>query len=411
MTHRIPALARLASPLLGALCLSSLHVHAANADYRVQQGDSIEVSVAGLPDLRKRAIVGMDGQLALPLIGEVPAAGSTLPQLRKRVRELFQAQAHRNRAGGSATSTDVILESEVSVDIVEYRPVYITGGVANPGAQAFRPGLTLGQALAMAGGYGPSGAAALAARIKLVSLESERAAAAIEHERESARLARVEAELEGQVGTQDALALDQAPEGISAAEQKLQSVRTADHKAERETLTRALTQAQARTARLTQQFEAEQKGADADELELQKVEGLSARGLVTNTRVVEARRFVLLSSTRALQTGTQMDYARREVEDLRSRLERLTPQRHIALLGDLQNARVRVGALNASLESISRQIALADPANLSGGGQIGLTITRVTEEGSLTRTAQEDEPLHPGDIVTAQAIAAAGPQR
>ena len=41
----------------------------------------------------------------------------------------------------------------VSIEIAKFRPFYITGDVQHPGEYAYRPGLTVLQALSLAGGY------------------------------------------------------------------------------------------------------------------------------------------------------------------------------------------------------------------------------------------------------------------
>jgi polysaccharide biosynthesis/export protein len=47
----------------------------AKAEYRVNVGDVLEVAVAGVPELRYRAPVQMDGDISLPLVGTLPSIG------------------------------------------------------------------------------------------------------------------------------------------------------------------------------------------------------------------------------------------------------------------------------------------------------------------------------------------------
>src|SRR5260370_7720282 len=58
----------------------------AKAEYRVNIGDVLEVAVAGVPDLRNRVAVQMDGNISLPLIGAVPVAGPPLQEIRAKLR-------------------------------------------------------------------------------------------------------------------------------------------------------------------------------------------------------------------------------------------------------------------------------------------------------------------------------------
>ena len=57
----------------------------AKAEYRVNIGDVLEVAVAGVPELRHRAAVQMDGNISLPLVGMLPVAGLPLPQIRAKI--------------------------------------------------------------------------------------------------------------------------------------------------------------------------------------------------------------------------------------------------------------------------------------------------------------------------------------
>ena len=47
----------------------------------------------------------------------------------------------------------VIDPEEITVDIAEYRPVYVSGDVSKPGELGYRVGMTVRQVVALAGGY------------------------------------------------------------------------------------------------------------------------------------------------------------------------------------------------------------------------------------------------------------------
>ncbi|WP_222872375.1 polysaccharide biosynthesis/export family protein [Hankyongella ginsenosidimutans] len=83
--------------------------------------------------------VSDSGQVALPLIGNVEATDATIGEFEKRVSD-------RLRQG-------YVKEPRVSVQILNYRPFYIYGEVANPGEYPFTVGLHALKAIATAGGY------------------------------------------------------------------------------------------------------------------------------------------------------------------------------------------------------------------------------------------------------------------
>ncbi len=50
------------------------------ADYKLQPGDVLELSVAGIADMRQRMPVGIDGEVSVPLVGNVAAASQPSPR-------------------------------------------------------------------------------------------------------------------------------------------------------------------------------------------------------------------------------------------------------------------------------------------------------------------------------------------
>ena len=85
-------------------------------------------------------VVSAGGSVSLPIIGSLPAAGLTINQFADSIGQQLQEQVGMQK------------RPVASVEIAEYRPFFITGLVAKPGRFSFSPGLTVVQALSMAGG-------------------------------------------------------------------------------------------------------------------------------------------------------------------------------------------------------------------------------------------------------------------
>ena len=132
-------LAGAGSELFFPLLLIVTALPAQAAEYRLDSGDIVEVSVFGRNDLNRRTTVDVEGNILVPLIGAVKACGVTLSDLRAKVKELL------------ATS-DSVRGADVIVDLIECRPFYVYGNVARAGAYPYRPGMTARHALALAGG-------------------------------------------------------------------------------------------------------------------------------------------------------------------------------------------------------------------------------------------------------------------
>ncbi|MBB5222132.1 polysaccharide export outer membrane protein [Amaricoccus macauensis] len=132
----------------------------ARADYLVQRGDVLFVSIAEDHDAGREAKVNADGRIMLPHIGGVMVAGSDLDTIRHRIESSLSDQA-------------IIRKPTVVVEVSTYRPVYVGGAVARPGAIGFDVGLTVRQALVLAGGVDRSGDPKLPTTEALLELKAK----------------------------------------------------------------------------------------------------------------------------------------------------------------------------------------------------------------------------------------------
>lgn len=126
--------------LLAGLSLAALLIMPATADpFRLGPEDRVDVRVFARPDMSVALKVDGDGNLRLPLVGSVGAAGQTIDEVEARL-----VAACRERAG--------ILEPRVTVTVLETAPIFVGGAVQNPGRYAWASDLTAAKAYALAGG-------------------------------------------------------------------------------------------------------------------------------------------------------------------------------------------------------------------------------------------------------------------
>ncbi len=107
--------------------------------YKVGAGDKIKVTVFRHPDLSGEFQLDGAGNFAMPLIGEVRAGGLTTRSLEQQIVSQLQ--------------DGYLIEPQVSIEVLNYRPFYILGEVKNPGSYPFVNGMTVLNAVALAGGY------------------------------------------------------------------------------------------------------------------------------------------------------------------------------------------------------------------------------------------------------------------
>src|SRR5215207_7026411 len=93
------------------------------AAYALNAGDVLELSVAGIPELRQRGTIGMDGRLSLPLIGSLPAAGMTQSALEQKVKETLSAKPIRQRTPEGREYLTVVGPDDIALSVQEYRPI------------------------------------------------------------------------------------------------------------------------------------------------------------------------------------------------------------------------------------------------------------------------------------------------
>ncbi|MER8470892.1 polysaccharide biosynthesis/export family protein [Mesorhizobium sp. M1405] len=126
---------------------------AALADYTLQLGDTLEVSVPGIPDFRQRLLIGVDGEVNLALVGAIQASGLSIQQAQEVIAGSLASKQYRRGTADGPEITHLIQTDQVFVSLAEYRPIYVYGDVARPGEYIFRPGVTVRQAVAVASGY------------------------------------------------------------------------------------------------------------------------------------------------------------------------------------------------------------------------------------------------------------------
>jgi protein involved in polysaccharide export with SLBB domain len=108
--------------------------------YRVNVGDVLQVEVAGRSDISGQFTVSRDGEVKLPLVGSVPAAGRTIGELGADISRRI-----------SLISRDI---RQVSVSVLQaYIPkIFVLGAVLLPGPYSFAQPPTVWEAIAEAGG-------------------------------------------------------------------------------------------------------------------------------------------------------------------------------------------------------------------------------------------------------------------
>ena len=391
----------------GSLVLVTV-VSPASAAYKVQQGDTIEIAVAGIPELRQRTTVQPDGAIALPLTGALAVEGLTPAELRAEVQTQLARKIYRLRANDGREILTVIQPEEVSAAIVAYRPIYVTGDVAKPGEQIFWPEMTIRQALALAGGAEFPQARLSKSSRNLSELTGDYELALIGLAQATAEGARLTAELSGQ---NDLAGLDfsdvplpkERLAEIQRSEAAVLQARMAAYQRERDFLKAAIDQADDRIAVVQKQQAEEEEGSRADTAELRRLIDLLNKGQETNPRITDARRALLFSSTRALEVSVELLELKRQKMESARQAQHFEDDRRVALLKELQDAATMKAEARIKIRTVELDLAALSRAPLANGAEQDAeqTIEVVRRgNGKSTKSIVEDDfVLMPGDVV------------
>lgn len=112
---------------------------AINQPYTLDAGDQVRVTVFDQDDLTNSYAVDQSGYISFPLVGAVPARGRTVQQMESAIAQELRQGFLRN--------------PDVSVQVDQYRPIFVMGEVGSAGQYSYVPGMTVQNAIASAGGF------------------------------------------------------------------------------------------------------------------------------------------------------------------------------------------------------------------------------------------------------------------
>ncbi|MBW9118010.1 polysaccharide biosynthesis/export family protein [Rhizobium cauense] len=346
-------------------------------------------------------VVSSAGNLSLPIIGNVPVAGKTLEQISETIGQRLQSEVGLQK------------RPSASVEISSYRPLFVTGLVASPGKYNYSPGLTVIQALSMAGGIGSTDASmislqrdALSSRGQVRELEAERLGLV-------ARQARVEAVLNGAssvVFPQELTSRGNEPRfsKMMAEEQSLFETRERSMMTEIDALNRAKVLANNQIDALKEKAASLAKQIDLAANDLNSVKKLVSQGLTVSARQLGANQNVADLESRNLDVAlaklkTEQDLTKvdQDIADVRNRY-RVNALTEAAELRDrfasntekTKTARDQLNNLQVRAPSAMASLAEGkDPYTFL------MTVNRVIDGSMQTLVVTDNDPVMPGDMI------------
>lgn len=108
--------------------------------YLIEPGNRVRVIVFNEPSLSGDFAVDPSGNLAMTLVGNIPASGVGPKVLSQRIEALLKKDGY-------------LQTPKVAVEVQSFRPFYVLGEVRAPGEFPYTNGMTVLSAVAKAGGY------------------------------------------------------------------------------------------------------------------------------------------------------------------------------------------------------------------------------------------------------------------
>lgn len=354
--------------------------------------------------------VDPSGELALPLIGQVKAAGYTTAELSNLISRRL------------ADRLDLAALPDVTIEVAEFRPIFVTGHVEKAGEYAFSPGMTVLQAVSLGGGlYRTATGLRLEREFLTVSGDYERAVS--ERDRLLAHKARLEAELAAAdriAFPADLLAARRVgASSLMSKEQSIFELRQNAYQTQVQALNQLQEYLEHEVDTNTQRLAAHQKQVDLLNAELSGIKELNDKGLATQPRLLGLQRNLAelqgealrieSDRTRAMQDVSRTKISKIEVDNKRandltlelqqtdSRLEEVTQQAEV-------NSQLLTETKSQAVGAPSPLISASLNSGASDRPQLKYTITRQSGDDVAEIDATDKTLVQPGDTITVDLV-------
>lgn len=367
----------------------------------IERGDTVSVTIAEAPKLSGERKVDGEGRITLPQLGGVPVAGIGLEAARQR---LEQALVDR----------DILKVPTVVVEIAKYRPFYIGGKVARPGAIDYEPGLTVRHAIILAGGVGKA-QEDTASAANIPDLRAKWQTSSYQLLQVNSRIARLQAELTRNEADKPGVARGAiAPsdaEALLSLDESILKDRLDGWTGDQMRLKDEIALFDLEIDVLGQQADLQENQQKIAKDQVEAARALVEKGLMPLPRLQELQHMQSQAQLDILENRAFSARARQSRTSAQYELESADIKWRIDIRQQLRDAMVDRARIKAELEAISTQILDAG-ASLSDADALQLqtviVIYRTVNGREESIEAQMNTEVQPGDIVDVSFTKGAG---
>lgn len=356
--------------------------------------------VASLGDYKKWDALGgefevaADGTVTVPSLGAIDVSGYTADELGAEIARRLQTKLGLRDA------------PDASVQVTAYPPIYIVGNVSTPGQYDYRPGMTVVQALALAGGEQRINTAV--GMSETIRLESDLIGFGSEILRGNARLARLKTELA--LGDKIDFPTTLSPSDPTAAEimdqEKLIFDAHTNGMARQKTGLEQLAELyNAEIDALSQKEQAITDQIARAEKQLATITDLVASGSATVSRQNDAERVLADLRSERLDNIIGSMTARENLNRSQRDLAKLVDDQQSEVANQIQDVQAGLEKLTqqqtATMRMLNQSVAFDDKtmAALGATTELNYSILRQQSGTPVTMSATEASTLLPGDLV------------
>jgi polysaccharide biosynthesis/export protein ExoF len=340
--------------------------------------------------------IGASGALSLPFIGNLDAAGRTPAEVATEIGARLQQQfALRNLPSAS-------------VEVAEFRPVFLSGDVQTPGEYPYSPNLTVLKAISLGGGLRRSDSGQRFAR-DFINAKGDLAVYDSQRARLIARHARLEAEMSGadEIKMPAELEKVQNAAELIRSETALMKQRRDRYELQLKALADLKALLQSEVESLQRKTETQTRQLDIAEKDREKISRLSDQGLALSSRMLsseeraaEVQSTLLDIDTNSLRAKQQISQADQDEINLRNDWEAQRAK-------DMQDTEAEMEKLNLQIGTNQQLVAeaLAQSAEAlkfdPHGTAANIRYSIVRDEGTGPKEIAADETmkLQPGDVI------------
>ena len=349
------------------------------------------------PALGGEYVVSQTGTISLPVIGTLPVGSLDNAGLAAEVAKLLQVKI------------GLVNKPDVTVEVVQYPPIYVVGDVTKPGEYPFRSQMTALQALALSGGEKKPDKPDNLASERQTLLAGELQTMDRSLLSAAAKIARLQAEASGTKNPKDIVFPSQMIAGFDSelvAEVKKQETTIFVARAgELDRQAKSLDELRRLLKSEIEVLEEKNKTADGliatAERELAAVSTLVDKGFAVASRKSDLERTIAGYRTDRLDQVTAILRARQAITEATRNLDGLYDKRQIEVASELHQERSNFDQLKLK-QSASQKVLvemLASRSAIAGGKFVTFSITRLDDGEAVQLPATEASQLRPGDVV------------